>query len=107
MRESDGSPLVNSTGARYLDQTCGSQIQADWRTQKDRDTKVYRRAWIAGEMTGYADSVMGYPANMQPALAIAVTSGLPNASAAWKVFSDRSVRPDYAASPQWAIVPRN
>ncbi len=106
MRTSTGGVLVNSTGKRYLDQSCGSQAQADWRTQLDRDNQARRPAWVAGEMTGYADFQEGYPANMQPALAVAATTGIPDAQAAWTTFSNRSVKPDYSLRPQFAIVPR-
>ncbi len=98
-------PWVNSTGARYVDQACGSQAQADWRTRLDKDLGQWRYPWLAGEMTGYADSVEGYPSNMQPALAVAVDLGIPNAQAAWNQFMARSVKPNYAAGPQWAVVP--
>jgi hypothetical protein len=107
MRASDGSPLVNSTGARYLDQSCGSQAQADWRTQYDQDNHTARGPWMAGEMTGYATSVEGFPSNMQPALAVAATSGIPDAQAAWDRFINRPIKPDYSSAPQFAIVPRN
>jgi hypothetical protein len=107
MRKIDGTPLTNSTGAKYLDQACGSQAQADWRTQYDRDNHTARGSWAAGEMTGYATSVEGFPSNMQPALAVAATSGVANAQAAWKLFINRPIKPDYASSPQFAIVPRN
>lgn len=106
MRTATGTDLVNSTGQRYLDQPCGSQAQADWRTQFDRDGKVARMPWAAGEMTGYATSQAGYPSNMQPALAVAATTGIPNAVQAWNVFINRSVKPDYGLQPQFAIVPR-
>jgi hypothetical protein len=110
MRDTDGSgaavAMANSTGARYLDQPCGSQAQADWRTQKDKDTHTVRNPWAAGEMTGYANSAEGFPSNMQPALAVAATFGVPNAQAAWDRFIARSVKPDYSAAPQWAVVPR-
>jgi hypothetical protein len=59
-----------------------------------------------GEMAGYADSPSGYPANMQPALAAAVDSGLPGAAEAWARFQARSVKPDYRDYPVWAVVPR-
>ena len=98
-------PLVNSTGARYLDQPCGSQAQADWRTQLDKDTRTPRMPWVAGEMTGYASYGAGYPSNMQPALAVAVDLGVPGADKAWSQFMARTVKPDYSGSPQWAIVP--
>lgn len=106
MRKQDGTPLVNSTGARYLDQACGSQAQANWRTQYDKDNGVNRSPWAAGEMTGYASSALGYPSNMQPALAVAATTGIANARTAWDVFMKRSIKPDYTIAPQWAIVPR-
>jgi hypothetical protein len=106
MRNNDGTPMVNSTGARYLDQPCGSQAQADWRTQADKDARTWRTPWLAGEMTGYATSPEGYPSNMQPALAMAANTGLPNAWEAWNRFINRSVKPNYSERPQFAIVPR-
>lgn len=107
MRKNDGTALINSTGAKYLDQPCGSQLQADWRTQYDKDNGTKRGPWSAGEMTGYATSVQGFPSNMQPALSVAATSGIPNAQAAWNIFINRPLKPDYSSAPQWAIVPRN
>ncbi len=107
MRKADGTALVNSTGARYLDQACGSQAMANWRTQYDRDRAINRSAWVAGEMDGYATATSGYPSNMQPALAVAATSGAANGRAAWDLFIRRPVKPDYTTAPQWAVVPRN
>ena len=60
----------------------------------------------AGEMTGYADGTMGYPSNMQPALAYAATVGGADGKRAWDLFMARSVKPDYRYAPQFAIVPR-
>ncbi|MDB5748661.1 MAG: hypothetical protein JWP72_3509 [Massilia sp.] len=59
-----------------------------------------------GEMEGYATSAMGYPANMQPALAYAATASGAKGAAAWARFAARPVKPDYTKSPQFAIVPR-
>lgn len=59
-----------------------------------------------GEMTGYSTSETGFPSNMQPALANAVDSGLSDAAAAWRIFAARTVKPDYALGPQFAIIPR-
>jgi hypothetical protein len=59
-----------------------------------------------GEMTGYSDSPTGFPANMQPALAYSVDAGAPSAADAWRIFGTRSVKPNYANGPQFAIVPR-
>ncbi|MES2316878.1 MAG: hypothetical protein V4631_05230 [Pseudomonadota bacterium] len=59
-----------------------------------------------GEMTGYSDTVTGFPSNMQPALAYAADSSGAAGAAAWTVFSNRSVKPDYSLGPQFSIVPR-
>jgi hypothetical protein len=59
-----------------------------------------------GEMTGYASSATGYPANLQPALAYAADAGGKAGQEAWRKFMARSVKPDYSGSPQFAIVPR-
>jgi hypothetical protein len=63
-----------------------------------------------GEMIGYAWNYQGYPSNLQPALAVAAELGATNASEAWNVFANRSVKPSgsysYDVEPQWAVVPR-
>jgi hypothetical protein len=59
-----------------------------------------------GEMTGYSASVVGYPSNMQPALAYAADVAGAAGVNAWGIFNARSVKPDYSAGPQFAIVPR-
>lgn len=59
-----------------------------------------------GEMTGYSGSTEGYPSNLQPALAYAADSGIAGGDDAWRTFISRSVKPDYSAGPQFAIVPR-
>lgn len=59
-----------------------------------------------GEMTGYSTSVVGYPSNMQPALAYAADVAGAAGVNAWGIFNARSVKPDYSQGPQFAIVPR-
>jgi len=59
-----------------------------------------------GEMTGYADSAQGYPSNMQPALAYGADVAGDAGKAAWTVFANRAVKPNYGAAPQFNIVPR-
>lgn len=59
-----------------------------------------------GEMTGYSSSVVGYPSNMQPAMAYAASAGGAAGAAAWTVFISRSVKPDYSVGAQFAIIPR-
>ncbi|MCF6330171.1 MAG: hypothetical protein L3I99_01325 [Sulfurimonas sp.] len=72
---------------------CGSQAMAD------------ALGYNLGEMYGYSASTVGYPANLQIALAVAAETSYPNAELAWKVFESRSNKPNYANSPQFAIVP--
>ena len=59
-----------------------------------------------GEMTGYSTTAIGYPSNMQPALAYSVAALGASGQSAWAKFMARSVKPDYSAAPQFAIVPR-
>jgi hypothetical protein len=60
-----------------------------------------------GDMGNISDGHMGYPSNMQPALAYAVDGGVPGAKAAWTLFVNRTVRPDYSLGQQFNIVPRD
>jgi len=97
--------LTATDGTKFIDTTCASQAQADWLSQSV-NTVFSTGTYKAGEMTGYSSSATGYPSNMQPALAVAVASGIANAQAAWDIFNSRTVKPDYSAQPQFAIVPR-
>lgn len=59
------------------------------------------------EMQGRDSSSVGYPANMQPGLAMAVDSGsVPDSDLAWDLFDSRPYKPTYASQPQFAIVSR-
>jgi len=87
-------------GKKFIDLPCASQAQADFLTSLTGWT------WSVPRMFGYADYSLGYPANMQPALAAAVDSGIPNAQKAWTLFLTRQAKPDYRNDPQWAILPR-
>lgn len=59
-----------------------------------------------GEMTGYSTSAMGYPSNMQPALAYGADVGGLSGKSAWAIFAARAKKPDYSSQPQFNIVPR-
>jgi hypothetical protein len=59
-----------------------------------------------GEMTGYSSTVIGYPSNMQPALAYAADAMGAAGKTAWTMFTNRSVKPNYGMGAQFAIVPR-
>lgn len=100
------STLVGSDGTHFIDTACGSQAQADWLSQHPNNSVFETGTYIAGQMSGYASEPDGFPSNFQPALAVAATSGITNAQAAWVRFMSRTVKPDYSSSPQFAIVPR-
>jgi hypothetical protein len=59
-----------------------------------------------GDMGNISGGYMGYPSNMQPALAYAVDSGNASGKGAWALFMSRTVRPDYSLGAQFNIVPR-
>ncbi|WP_296946453.1 hypothetical protein [uncultured Massilia sp.] len=60
-----------------------------------------------GEMNNYSGSAIGFPSNMQPALAYAADALGEPGRKAWERFMARSVLPDYSGAPQFAIVPRS
>jgi len=96
----DAKTITHPQGLDFRAQECGSQAQATWITQ------AMKRNWTLGRMSGYSDSPLGYPANMQPALAVAASSGIPNATLAWTKFAGRADKQNYGMGPQWNIVPR-
>lgn len=101
LRNEDSQPVAPELGKRFVTLDCAGQAQADLLTSINPGF-----VWEAGRMAGYADSVMGYPANMQPALAAAVNAGYPKAKQAWDLFMTRKNKPDYRNGPQFAIIPR-
>ncbi len=90
----DLSEVFRAQYPDYVDVECGGAAMASMLELSE------------GEMTGYSTSPTGYPSNMQPALAVAVESGLPLARAGWDRFVARPVQPDYTGYPNFAIVPR-
>jgi hypothetical protein len=103
VRPSSTSPYYTNFGDVYKN-TVASTISSLACASQEMATALGLKV---GEMTGYSSSVEGYPSNSQPALAILVDTGMPNASAAWNQFMARSVKPDYSTEPVWAIVPAN
>lgn len=100
-------PSVNSKGNDYFSFACAGQGQADWKTQMRIDQGITYEVWGPLDMVGYPTSAAGYPSNMQPALAVAAQSGLLSSDQAWRLFINRTKKPDYSVQPQWSIVPRN
>jgi hypothetical protein len=102
IRDSDSKPVYNTLleaythdyGAELMNLPCNSQAMA---------TKLGVKL---GDMGNISDGYMGYPSNMQPALAYSVDSGIANATNAWTLFMSRTVKPDYSQGAQFAIIPR-
>jgi hypothetical protein len=102
IRASENSPVFNTLvegyirdfGAEVMNMPCNSQAMA---------TKLGVKI---GDMGGISDGYMGYPSNMQPALAYSADAGIANAKTAWTLFMSRTVKPDYSQGAQFAIVPR-
>ena len=103
MRDTATSPLYTSIGQAYAAShtagfnalSCASTAMAEFLQLK------------VGEMMGHSTEGTGYPSNMQPALSYAVDSGREGSATAWSRFASRSVKPNYSAGAQFAIVPRN
>lgn len=103
LRTAETSPLFTSFAEAYkathapeiTNAPCGSQQMATAMGVKD-----------AGAMMGYPTSSMGYGANMQPALAMAVDANVPNARKAWELYEQRPLKQNYSSEPHFAIVPR-
>ncbi len=103
--ENGAGARVNSKGVRLGDVPCGGREMADWLTTSWNDIKPGSGRAVPGEMIGYATSEEGFPANLQPALAVAVDADAPGATEAWRKFISRPVLPEYGKGPQFSIVP--
>lgn len=91
-----GKAYEESVSSTVEKMTCGG----------DEMARHMGRHYKPGDMVGYPWSPIGYPANMQPALASAVDAGVPGAVKAWKLFMSRPTKPNYDSYPNWDIVPR-
>ena len=102
IRTSETSPFFAT-----MDEAYKASHDADFNALTCNSSQMATKLGLArGEMTGYSSSNMGYPSNMQPALAYAVDAGGAAGKNAWTMFMGRTVKPDYSTAPQFAIVPR-
>lgn len=127
IRPSEQAPLFDSIGDIYKATYGGDTIPNDDGQQKSAirngikfiDMPQYSQGqmdvlgaangyqWTSGRMVGYADGAMGYPANLNPTLAVVHDSGIKDADKAYTTFMNRAAKPDYHIAPQWAILPRS
>lgn len=93
---------THDLGAAFMALPCGSQAMATaWNT-----LALYGENAIPGDMANISRGNMGYPSNMQPALAYSADSGIANSKNAWTLFMGRTRKPDYSIGAQFAIIPR-
>jgi hypothetical protein len=103
MIKNDNDELrAGPSGVKFIDLPCYSQAQGDYLSYIHGGTY----GWPAGRFMGYSDFVLGVPAQVQPAVALAATLNAPGATKAWSVFDKRLVKPNYSQNPQWDIIPR-
>jgi hypothetical protein len=102
VRDSSTSPFYTSMGQAYTASHTAA-FNALGCASAEMATALKLKV---GEMTGYSSAATGYPSNMQPALAYAADALGAQGKAAWTVFMNRSVKPNYGIAPQFAIVPR-
>ena len=102
VRSTPSSPFFTSIGQAYA-ATAGPELANLACDSAEMAAALKNRP---GDMGGYASTVVGFPSNMQPALAYAADAGGEAGRKAWARFMGRSVKPDYGDGPQFAIVPR-
>jgi hypothetical protein len=102
VRSSSSSPLFGSIGEAYA-ATVGPELA---RLPCNSGQLTAQLKKTPGDMGGYASTTIGFPSNLQPALAYTAGVGGEAGRKAWAQFMKRSVKPDYGESPQFAIVPR-
>ncbi len=108
VRDSKDSPLYDSLATVYaktFPKLQGVECNSDRMTAPISKRGKYR--YPRNVMVGFPRSPSGYPAVFQIGLAVAADSDIPNAKKAWEIFMDRSVKPDYADNPQYAVIPRS
>ncbi|MFZ6691559.1 hypothetical protein [Undibacterium sp. SXout20W] len=99
----NGGPFFTDMSTAYL----ASNPPAMTSTPCDSQAMAASLGLNLHEMVGYSSSALGYPSNLQPALALSANSGITGAKQAWALFNARAIKPDYSGAPQFAIVPRN
>ena len=98
--ETFAQAYAKTFGADFLALPCASSEMAVAWGKKIGGTPA------VGDMGNISNGTAGYPANMQPALAYAVDSGIAGAAKAWALYQGRTVKQDFSTGPQFSIVPR-
>ncbi len=103
VRDSATAPIYNTIAESYP-KTVGPEVAALPCGSEQMAAATKRKP---GDMGGYSGAPLGFPSNLQPALAYAADIGGDAGRKAWERFMSRSVKPDYGRAPQFAIVPRS
>lgn len=110
VRDARNSPIYDSLGEAYAKtfpqfQGVSCNNREMWAVM-NKHVKGSAQRYAKDVMVGYPHSPTGFVANFQVGLAAAVGSNVPNAAVAWQRFTQRSIKPNYAWAPQFAVVPR-
>lgn len=92
--------LTHPDGVLYSSVPFDEVAQAKWITEASG------RKWNPGRMLGYASSIEGFPAYMQPALAMLIDNKVPGAQEAWTRYESRADKPKWSDGAQFNVVPR-
>jgi hypothetical protein len=107
VRDTKNSPLYDSLRTVYANTYPGLQgVTCGGNEMAALLSKPGEYQYAPNVMIGYPESPTGYPANFQIGLAAAADSDAPNAAEAWKLFENRSAKPNYSSEPQFAVIPR-
>ncbi len=104
--QTSGYCYLHATAYHLITGTSNTVWWPDFATLYLQNFGVLTACAPGGTMDGYPDQPDGYPANLRPALAVAVDSGITGASAAWDLFMTSTPQPNFADYANWAVVPR-
>lgn len=111
VRATNVSPLYTTLAECYaatFDSThlsfpCNSQARLDYMND---NRALPSNAFVLNEITGNAQTTVGYPSILQAAMSMLANIDYSDADLAWDLVNNRAVKPDYANSPQFAMMAR-
>lgn len=107
LRDTRHSPIYADMDAVYrhsFPQLVGTRCNSD--AMRLRAALSTGESLDRDEMSGFAGSPTGFPANFQIGLAHAVDADVPGGAEAWRLFAGRSHVPDYDNAPTFDVIPR-
>jgi hypothetical protein len=102
-----GFCYLHATAYHMLTGTSDAAFWPDFATLYLQNFGALATCAPGGTMDGYPDQPDGYPANLRPALAVAVDSGITGGSASWDLLMMSTPQPNFSDYANWAVVPRS